>query len=227
MLLLRSGDVEELADPRAYAGVEPLADVEFFSRRVLPFVFGGVRTARPLEFGVTFQRRRQDGRAVAEYTFEGARVREALSRSRRGQPRAPDQREPVDARVRTRLTTSSSRAARVPRRRRRVLLMRAAPGERFTGADALDNEALQRCVKRAARWLVALHASPLRVGSHDDIAQGNVRLARRAANASACRPDLDELFRRALRNWSRAVRWLRSAERESKRTGAITSATCS
>ena len=69
-----------------------------------------------------------------------------------------------------------------------VLLLRAAAGEQLT-AGSLDG------VRRAARWLAALHASGVDLDASEDAAQGVLRLARRATTAAASRPELREVFR--------------------------------
>jgi hypothetical protein len=68
-----------------------------------------------------------------------------------------------------------------------VLLLRAAPGEQLT-------EGSLEGVRRAARWLAALHASGVDLDASEDAAQGVLRLARRATTAAASRPELREVF---------------------------------
>jgi hypothetical protein len=78
-----------------------------------------------------------------------------------------------------------------------VLLMRKARGQGLSGL-AIDTEAFKKGVQRAARWLGALHISALRLGPVEDRLRSAFRLSRRVAIASKRRPDLEELFRRAL-----------------------------
>jgi hypothetical protein len=177
-----------------------LEDEDFVRRRVWPLVSGGgEKRPPPAAFRVTLHRHRRDGRLVAAYCFEEAEQVFAKL--------YPDR---VAGRGVHRITASlwshgfgRGSPHRVPEplgylEEYGVLLMRPAAGDRFTGAAADELEALARGARRAARWLAALHASPLRLGPRVDAAHGALRLARRAAKAAASRPDLADLFRAAL-----------------------------
>ena len=79
-----------------------------------------------------------------------------------------------------------------------VLLMGRADGEALGGLETLDGEAFRDGLTQAARWLGALHASPLRVGPEEDRLRDAFRMSRRLTEAARCRPDLEDVFRRAV-----------------------------
>jgi hypothetical protein len=69
-----------------------------------------------------------------------------------------------------------------------VLLMRAAPGENVAATLGANGERAVGAVREAARWLLALHASPVRVGRLDQPWYLFRKLADRLAKAAASRP---------------------------------------
>jgi hypothetical protein len=186
-----------LAERSAAARLELLADDEFVRGRVWPLVAGRrERGSRSPDFRLTAHRQRRDGRVVAEYSFHGSeRVFAKLY---------PD---PAEGRRVHRIGESLWTHGFGPKSPYRVpepigyvdehglLLLRPAPGGHFTGEG--NREGLEDGVRQAARWLVALHGSRLRLGPREDVAQV-ARLARRAAKAGASRPDLQQLFDAAL-----------------------------
>jgi hypothetical protein len=142
---------------------------------------------------VTVHRRRPDGRLVAELEFgPSSRVYAKLYRDTLAGARAHA--------VHKRLWAHGLGAGpiyRVPEPLaylpdHGVLLLRAAAGEQLSSlapSRTLDG------VRGAARWLAALHASDVELDASEDAAQGVFRLARRAATATASRPELEEVFR--------------------------------
>jgi hypothetical protein len=79
-----------------------------------------------------------------------------------------------------------------------VLLMGRAQGEALGGLETLDGEAFRDGLTQAARWLGALHVSPLRLGPEEDRLRDAFRMSRRLTEAARCRPDLEDVFRRAV-----------------------------
>jgi Phosphotransferase enzyme family len=191
--------MEIVADGPFPAGPELLEDQGFVWGRVWPLVSCGESTPPRSRFELAVHRRREDGRAVAEYSFEGfIRVFAKLY---------PD--AAMGRRV-YRIHESLCQHGFGPRSHYRVpepvayldehgvLLLRPSPGDCLAGLETHDREAFEDGVTRAARWLVALHASPLRPGPGGNFASDLFRLARRAAKAAACRPDLTDGIRDAL-----------------------------
>jgi aminoglycoside phosphotransferase (APT) family kinase protein len=78
-----------------------------------------------------------------------------------------------------------------------VLLMRAAQGDPLRYREG-GWPAFEEGLRRAAHWLAALQASPLRLGSREHAAHDASRLAARAKKAAACRPELEGVFRSAM-----------------------------
>lgn len=78
-----------------------------------------------------------------------------------------------------------------------VLVMRGALGDALPMQEAQGREALRNGLRRAARWLSALHAWPLQLGPGEDVLYGAFRLTRRVTEAALCRPDIEEVLRRA------------------------------
>lgn len=147
---------------------------------------------------IMVHRHRDDGRVVAEYRFEGStsvfaklyprseagraakRIYEGLYRRGFGADSPYRVPEPI--------------AYLDPER---VLLLRGAAGTRITESETHDSLA------RVAGWLVELHASPLGLGPRESVADGVLRLARRAAKATSCRPELEPLVRSSLAELAR------------------------
>jgi hypothetical protein len=69
-----------------------------------------------------------------------------------------------------------------------LLLMRGAPGESVADALGSDGDRVVRAVREAARWLLALHASPVRVGRLDQPWYLFRKLSDRLAKAAAAHP---------------------------------------
>ena len=181
-------------------GLPLLEDQGFVWRCVWPLVSGrGERRPPRPRFELTVHRHREDSRAVAEYRFEG--------RNRVFAKTYPDAATGRDV---YRIHQSLCNRGFGPRSLYRVpepiayldehgvLLLRPTPGECLAGMETRDRERFEGGVTRAARWLVALHASRLRLGPHASFAPDTFRLARRAAKAAACRPDLGNVIRDAL-----------------------------
>jgi phosphotransferase family enzyme len=84
-----------------------------------------------------------------------------------------------------------------------VLLMERADGDRLTSLESTSPSAFREGLGSAARWLAALHDSPVRVGPREDGLRDAFRLSRRIARASRCRPDLAQFFERAIREITR------------------------
>jgi len=170
-----------------------LEDTAFLRDAIWPLVAG---PAEPPPVGlpeVTVHRRRPDGRLVAELEFgPTSRVYAKLYRDvvsgaqahaihkrlwERGLGAGPIYRVPEPL-------------AYLPDHG--VLLLRAAAGEQLSSlapSRTLDG------VRRAARWLAALHASDVELDASEDPVQGVLRLGRLAASAAASRPELEEVFR--------------------------------
>jgi hypothetical protein len=191
--------VESVDDGSSPAGFQLLEDQGFVWDHIWPLVSGGKRRPPRSRFGPTLHRRREDGRAVAEYSFEGSvrvfaklyphdaagravyRIHDELCKHGfgAGSPyRVPDPVGYIDEHA--------------------VVLLRPAPGDNLAAMLSVDREAFQEGVTRAASWLVALHSSPVRVGPRVSVADGAFRLARRAAKAAASRPDLENVILQAL-----------------------------
>ena len=180
-------------------GVQLLEDEDFVWSRVWPLVSGGARRPPRSSFELTLHRRREDGRAVAEYTFDGSiRVFAKLF--------------PDDAagravhRIHDELCKHGfgpGSPYRVPEPiaylgEDGVLLVQAAAGDNLAATEAVDPEAFREGVTRAAGWLAALHSSPVAVGPRETVADGVSRLERRVAKAIAACADLEDVFRAAL-----------------------------
>ncbi len=86
-----------------------------------------------------------------------------------------------------------------------VLVLSAAEGEQLEAPPSGSLEGF----RAAGRWLAALHGSGADPGASEDEAQGVLRLARRAAAATAVRPELEEVVRALLdvlaERWSRVA----------------------
>jgi hypothetical protein len=86
-----------------------------------------------------------------------------------------------------------------------VLLMRCVPGQRLAtlaGRSGPWEEGLHA----AAGWLARLHGSSVELGAKEDITQGALRLARRAARAGARHPELEGLLVRLIRELAERAR---------------------
>lgn len=188
-------------------GVSLLQDEGFIWDRVWPLVAGGESRQPRSRLRLTESRRREDGRAVAEYSFDrGGRVFAKLY---------PDA---AEGRRVHRIHDGLWKRGFGPGSAYRVsepigyldeygvLLMRPAGGARFAGLETLERGALEEGMRRAAGWLVALHDSPLRLGPVESVAQGLFRLSGRAVKAAAFRPDLEHVFRDALAELGRRCR---------------------
>jgi hypothetical protein len=180
------------------SGLQLLEDEDFAWRHVWPLVSGGERMPPGATFAVTVCRRREDGRAVAEYDFDGVRVFAKLY--------------PDDAagravyRIHDELWRKGFGAGalnRVPEPlgylgESGVVVARSAVGECLAVTLTRDWSAFEEGVARSARWLAALHTSSLSVGPREEMADGALRLARRVEKAAARLPELAEIFRDAL-----------------------------
>lgn len=180
------------------SGLELLEDEDFVWSRVWPLVSGGERMPPGGTFAVTIHRRREDGRAVAEYDFDGVRVFAKLY--------------PEDAagravyRIHDELWRSGFGAGalnRVPEPlgylgEGGVLVARSAVGECLGVTLRRDWSEFEEGVAKSARWLAALHTSSLSVGPREEMADGALRLARRVETAAARVPELEEILRNAL-----------------------------
>jgi hypothetical protein len=183
-----------------------LEDDDFVWSRVWPLLSFDRETAGPgSPFELAMHRIHPDGRrAVAEYTFEG---RLSVVAKLYG--------DAAEASAAYQVLCSLWRRGFGPRSLYRVaepiahlpdhgvVVMRAAPGNRLRALHARGREELQEGLRKAARWLVALHASRLRLGPREDVAYGVSRLARRASIAIACRADLEDFVRRAMEELAR------------------------
>jgi hypothetical protein len=181
------------------APVTLLEDEDFVWGRVWPLVSGSQRTPPDETFAVTIHRRREDGRAVAEYDFDGGiqvfaklypddaagravyRIHDELWRNGFGADSLNRVPEPLGY-----LAESN------------VLVARAAVGECLGVTLRRDWSEFEEGVARSARWLAALHTSSLSVGPREEMADGALRLARRMEMAAARMPELEELFQNAL-----------------------------
>jgi hypothetical protein len=82
---------------------------------------------------------------------------------------------------------------------RGLLVLGPATGDRLGGVEAArDARSFSNGIAGSARWLAALHASPVRLPRTYSVEQGTARLANRTAKATLLRPDLGELFRSAM-----------------------------
>jgi hypothetical protein len=179
------------------ATVEPevslLEDEDFARDAIRPLLGTAASHVTPT---VTVHRRRDDGRLVVEYGLDGvASVFAKLY---------PDHAAGAAAFKVHESLWAQGFGARSPYRvpepvgyleEHGVLLLRAAPGEQLARRrlpGSLDD------VRRGARWLATLHASAVVVDDSEDAALGMLRLARRAATATACRPELEGVVRRLL-----------------------------
>jgi hypothetical protein len=175
-----------------------LEEQDFVRDRVWPLISGG-HEFPAASFALSVHRRRADGRTVAEYRFgEATRVFAKLY---------PHPLEGAGVhRIHDRLWNGGfglGSRNRVPEplaylEECGVLLLRAAPGGRLAGIEAHDWDAFEDGVGRASRWLAALHASSVSIGPRETLAHGVFRLARRAAKATAARPDLENVVHGAL-----------------------------
>jgi hypothetical protein len=180
------------------SGLQLLEDEDFVWSRVWPLVSGGERTPPGGTFAVTVHRRREDGRTVVEYDFDGVRVFAKLY--------------PDDAagravyRIHDELWRNGFGAGalnRVPEPlgylgESGVVLARSAVGECLGVTLTRDWSEFEEGVARSARWLAALHTSSLSVGPREEMADGALRLARRVEMAAVRLPELAEIFRNAL-----------------------------
>jgi hypothetical protein len=189
----------------SHPGVGLLDDEAFVWRSVWPFVSpGGDKEPPGSEFALTMHRSREDGRAVAEYSFEGA-----IRVFAKVYPEADAGR--ATYRILRSLWTQGFGAGsfyRVPEpigylAEPGVLLTRPAPGRALGGLETREREPFEQGTMRAAQWLAALHTSPTRLGPPRNVALGVFRLGRRAKKAVACRPDLEDVFRRSIQELER------------------------
>jgi hypothetical protein len=183
-----------------------LEDEDFVWRHVWPLLSGGGKgRRRGSPFTLTMHRIRGDERrAVAEYGFEGPiRVVAKLYRD------SSEGRAAYDVLCGLwRRGFGPGSLFRVPEPiaylfGHGVLLMGAAPGEPLRALPARGRDEFQEGLRNAARWLAALHASPVGPGSGVSVAQSAARLSRRAASAAARRPDLEDVFRTAIQELAR------------------------
>jgi aminoglycoside phosphotransferase len=181
------------------AGLELLEDQDFIWNRVWPLVSDGAESPPHSSLGMTVHRSRADGRVVMEYRFgDSTRVFAKLY---------PDAAAGGDVhRIHDELCKHGfgpGSIHRVPEPiayldEHRVLLLRPAPGDELAAIRTIAPEAFPVGVTQAARWLVALHSSPVKTGPRLTRAQAAARLALRAARATACRPELEGVIRDSL-----------------------------
>jgi hypothetical protein len=76
----------------------------------------------------------------------------------------------------------------------RTVLIGAAPGTCLRDLRTSDWPTWEDGLRKAARWLAALHASPLRLGPADDSTRRALHLARRITATAARRPELETLL---------------------------------
>lgn len=183
-------------------GVALLEDERFVRECVAPLVASGATTdSRGPAFRTRMHARRGiRSRAVAEYSFGGRSHVVAKLYLDVAEGRTAYQ-------IHSRLWRDGGFGGGSPYRvpepiaylaEHGVVLMRAAPGGPLCSVEQRDRQAFEEGLRGAARWLAALHASPLRLGPRQEVAHEVARLARRAATATACRPDLERAFRRAM-----------------------------
>jgi hypothetical protein len=148
---------------------------------------------------VIVHRRREDGRMVAEYAFGGsARVFAKLYPE-------PEAGRAV-YRIHDELWRNGFGAGspyRVPEPlgfidEPAVVLLRPVTGDTLAATKAESREAFEDGVTRAARWLAALHSSPVALGPRETVADSMSRLRRRAEKAAASCPQLADVFRSSL-----------------------------
>ena len=193
-----------MVERAAPAGSELLEDRDFVWSRVWPLVSGGDETPARSKLELTMHRSRADGRAVAEYRFDDSmRVFAKLY---------PDAAEGAGVfQIHARLRESgfghgSPHSVAEPIAyldEHALLLFRAADGVRLAGLETHDWAAFEAGVLRAGAWLAALHGSAPLVGPLEDVTHGVFRLARRAARATAERPDLGGFVRESLAELAR------------------------
>lgn len=188
-----------MAESSLLAGLRLLEDEDFVLGRVWPLASSGKGLSRPSSYEVTSHRRREDGRAVAEYAFGDSR--RVFAKLYPSTAAGGDAHTIYDGLYRRGFGAGSPH--RVPEPIAYlgdigVLVLRAAPGERLAGTETRDPAAFEDGVARAAGWLAALHASPLGLCPRESIGEATSRLARRAAKATACRPELAGSIRAAL-----------------------------
>lgn len=181
------------------SGVQLLEDDDFVWGRVWPLVSSGESRPPGIGVEVTIHRHREDGRAVAEYDFGGS-VR-AFAKA------YPDHAEGRTVHgIHNELCKNGfgpTSANCVPEPfgyldTHGVLVLQPAPGERLGAMLSRDWSAFVEGVVRSARWLGALHTSPLELGPREEASDGFSRLARRAEKAISVRPDLEEIVTQAL-----------------------------
>jgi hypothetical protein len=176
-----------------------LEDERFIWRHVWPRIAGGDGGTPSTGFGLTVHRSERGRRhAVAEYSFGKANVVAKLYSD-------GDEGRSAHHILRTlrQRGFGASSPFRVPEPiaylpEHGVLLMERAQGEALGGLEMLDRGAFKDGLSQAARWLGALHVSLLRVGPQEDRLRDAFRMSRRLTEAVRCRPDLEDLFRRAV-----------------------------
>jgi hypothetical protein len=189
----------ETVAEKSRRALQLLEDPDFVWRQIWPLVSGGENRPRDGTFELSVHRRRADGRAVAEYGFPGPiRVFAKLY------PDPPAGRAVY--RIHDELWRNGFGADspnRVPEplgyiEEHAVVLLRPVAGNSLVVTELEGREAFDDGVSRAARWLAALHSSPVRLGPRETVEHSMSRLRRRAENAAASRPDLEDVFRNAL-----------------------------
>jgi hypothetical protein len=91
-----------------------------------------------------------------------------------------------------------------------VLLMERVQGEALAGLLMFDGRSFRFGLLQAARWLGALHVSPLRLGPREDRLRDAFRMSRRLSEAIRCRPAVENVLRQAVEEL--ALRAARVAE---------------
>jgi hypothetical protein len=182
-------------------GPKILEDESFVWQHVWPrLVRGGDGVPRRAGFGLTVHRASTGRRhAVAEYDFDESRRVVAKLYT-----------DPDEGHAAYRILHAlwqggfgASSAYRVPEpiaylSEHGVLLMGRAQGEPLGGLETLDGAAFRAGLSQAARWLGALHVSPVRLGPEEDRLRDAFRMSRRLTEAARCRPDLGDVFRRSV-----------------------------
>jgi hypothetical protein len=195
------------------SGPKLLEDERFIWRHVWPRIAGSDGGPPSTGFGLTVHRSERGRRhAVAEYSFGKANVVAKLYSD-------GDEGRSAHHILRTlrQQGFGASSPYRVPEPiaylpEHGVLLMGRAQGEALGGLEVLDRRAFNDGLSQAARWLGALHVSPLRVGPQEDRLRDAFRMSRRLTEAGRCRPDLEDLFRGAVEEL--ASRGTRVSERK-------------
>jgi hypothetical protein len=181
------------------SGLQLLEDEDFVWSRVWPLVSRRGASRPQSGFDVVIHRNRADGRYVAAYGFEGS-VRAFAKLYPDGDLGRAVYRN-HDGLCANGFGAGSGHRVPAPIAyldEHGILLLEPAVGERLGELPLSDWRAFEDGVARAARWLAALHASPLELGPREDVGDGALRLARRMEKAIALRPDLEELLTTAV-----------------------------